>query len=128
MKVNAISLNVYKWSMGDCSNHGVSSKYNNLYYLGEWDNINKKIIPYREGYHDFELLNKSDIPENAIVLVHGFQGYKYLAPLKQLLEGKWLMMGGNFAYSCDNRFRTDVNEYPLPIHDRTEEEDMLNWD
>ena len=30
------------------------------------------------------------------------------------------MMGGNFVYSSDSRYRNRVNDYPTPVHDRVE--------
>lgn len=39
------------------------------------------------------------------------------------------MMGGNFVYTSDSRFRNGVCEYPIPVHDRFEtREDYLNND
>jgi hypothetical protein len=35
-------------------------------------------------------------------------------------EDRWLMFGGNFIWSSDSRFRNEVSEYPIPVHDRIE--------
>lgn len=35
-------------------------------------------------------------------------------------EGKHKMFGGAFVWSSDSRFRNDVAEYPVPLHDRVE--------
>jgi hypothetical protein len=32
----------------------------------------------------------------------------------------YFLMGGNFVYSSDSRFRELVNPYPIGVHDRTE--------
>jgi hypothetical protein len=40
-----------------------------------------------------------------------------LAPVPSNCVG--YMFGGNFIYSCDSRFR-EVNQYPIPVHDRIE--------
>lgn len=38
-------------------------------------------------------------------------------------EGKHKMFGGAFVWSSDSRFRNDVAEYPVPLHDRVEYKD-----
>lgn len=45
--------------------------------------------------------------------------YKYLVPEHIMYANYHSMMGGNFAYSCDSRFR-EISDYPLPVHDRVE--------
>lgn len=35
-------------------------------------------------------------------------------------EGDWKMFSGKFVWSSDSRFRKDVSERPLPVHDRVE--------
>ena len=35
-------------------------------------------------------------------------------------ETHWTMFGGNFIWSCDSRFRQEVSEYPIAVHDRIE--------
>lgn len=35
-------------------------------------------------------------------------------------EGEWHMFGGNFVWGGDSRFRQEVSEYPIPLHDRVE--------
>lgn len=42
-------------------------------------------------------------------------------PVNDGKDGKHHMMGGNFVWSSDSRFRTDINEYPIPLHDRVED-------
>lgn len=34
--------------------------------------------------------------------------------------GRHHMFGGAFCWSIDSRFRQEVCEYPIPVHDRTE--------
>lgn len=41
-------------------------------------------------------------------------------------EGKHKMFGGAFVWSSDSRFRNDVSEYPVPLHDRVEYKDGGN--
>ena len=33
-------------------------------------------------------------------------------------ENGYYAFGGRFIYSCDSRFRQDLNQYPIPLHDR----------
>jgi hypothetical protein len=35
-------------------------------------------------------------------------------------QTRWTMMGGNFIYSSDSRFRRTYGDRPLPVHDRIE--------
>lgn len=39
-----------------------------------------------------------------------------------ILDNAWKMFGGTFVWSSDSRFRQDVSEKPLPLHDRVEME------
>lgn len=53
-----------------------------------------------------------------------FQGemFFHVKPLDPKLAGKRPMMGGNFVYTCDGRWKEVTNsDYPLPVHDRIEE-------
>lgn len=106
MKIRCIKAEIYKDRNGDCSNGGISSRFSDVY------------IPHEEGPYTIE----SDDTENlCIVEVKEFfkKEYTRLVPSKLKTSGKWYMMGGCFAYSCDSRFR-EISEYPLPIHDRVE--------
>ena len=91
--------------LGDCTNHGISSAVNQMNVIGEG-------IP--QMYEPSE-----DAPGVKIVkrILFGRE-YIHCEPLDRPTGRGW-MMGGNFIYSCDSRFR-DVNNYPIPIHDRQE--------
>lgn len=106
MKIKAIGANVFKTERySDCSNSGISSRYDEI------------LIECEDGYIT---LDTDDLPENFCEIktreVFGKQ-YTRLVPHYLVNSGKWSMMGGNFAYSSDSRFPFD---YPLPIHDRVE--------
>jgi hypothetical protein len=93
---------VYRDADGcDCTNSGLSSKFTRamLYRLPPDE------IPH--GYAGF-LLNERMI-----------NGKKHLRAIP-VGETRWVMFGGNFLWSCDSRFRQEVSEYPIPIHDRVE--------
>lgn len=90
-------------SIGDCSNNGVTSKYNELYLVN--DNI--CCIP-----------RIVDVPEEqALVLKYRGKDYLCAVPLEINKSGKHSMFGGNFVYASDSRFPSN---YPIPVHDRVE--------
>jgi hypothetical protein len=105
-------VEVYKWSLGDCTNGGVSSKHNRL------------CITNMEG--PFE---PSDDAPAAMLMQHpSVKTHCYIVPQELIDSGKWFMAGGNFAYSSDSRFWEAVNKITgvglsaaISIHDRTED-------
>ena len=104
-KVQGLTLWVYRTDH-DCTNGGISSRYNRLILVGE-------------GIEGPDTVDLSDPPENAVKIVTrqiGGREYKHIEPL--IKGGKWHMAGGNFAYTSDSRFPSD---YPLSIHDRVED-------
>ncbi len=108
-KVQGLTLNVYRWSLGDCTLDGISSRYNTLILVG--DEI--------EGPVSVDLDNP---PENVVKIVRrkiGGQEYMHLEPLDGSGNGgaRWYMSGGNLASTCDSRF---PSKYALDIHDRFE--------
>lgn len=109
-KVKGLALYVYRWSLGDCTNNGISSRYDKLILIG--DDV--------EGPETVDLDNP---PENVVTIVKrrifGREEYLHLEPLDGHFNGggKWYMDGGNVAYSSDSRF---PSRYPLTIHDRHE--------
>lgn len=103
--MKALRIHVYRDNLGDCTNEGISSKYNDLLLICE------------NGYIE---IDENNLPENLVEVVEGFKGYKYLRPYKKADKDKTgYMMGGNYAGSSDSRF-CQINQYPLPIHDRQE--------
>ena len=104
--VRALSIDVYRdSSIGyyDYSNHGVSSRFNELYLACEDGNL---------------IVDEKDPQLVKIVKRHLFgKDYLHIEPYQS--EGHWFMAGGNLAFSCDSRCR-ELSEYPLQIHDREE--------
>ncbi|KST62238.1 DUF3560 domain-containing protein [Mastigocoleus testarum] len=94
-----IRVSVYRSGAEDCTNGGVSSKYEELLIIGEG------IDPVCE---------ETD-PEKVVELKNRL-GHYFVKPIT--IE-KHSMMGGNFVYCCDSRFR-EICGYPIPIHDRVE--------
>lgn len=106
--MKAINISVYRDNrLGDCTNGGISSKYDELLLVCE------------DGYIE---IDENNLPENLVVIAEGFRGHKYIRPYKDAEEVGW-MSGGNIAYSSDARFNS---EYPLKIHDRQETQEMYD--
>lgn len=102
MKTKGLIIYVYKNNLGDCSNFGMSSKFEKLILVGDG-------IP--------EIFEGTE--ENSVKISHknvSGEKYTYLEPITKN-PGQWNMFGGNFGYCSDSRFPA---KYPLPIHDRFE--------
>ena len=100
----ALPIYVYKNELGDCTNGGISSKYDSLLLVSE---------------NGFIKIDEDNLPENLVKLVtRNLWGkeYKHIEPYKPATQIGY-MSGGNIAYSSDSRFPSD---YPLCIHDRQE--------
>ena len=95
---------VYKNSLGDCTNSGLTSKYDhlNLYY----------------GQLNEEEIN--EVPEDSLILIERVlwgEPAHYAVPVEIYKSGQHSMAGGNFVYTSDSRF---PEEAPLSVHDRVE--------
>lgn len=100
-KLMGLIVDVYR-NGPDCSNGGLSSKFDQFLLVGEG---------VAEVFEE-----SKDLP--VLKLVTRFIGervYKHVIPLTD--EKIWFMSGGNFVFSHDSRFPCD---YPLSIHDRIE--------
>lgn len=96
-------VDVYKTGMRDCSNGGISSKVDKMILIGSG-------VP--------EIFTPSE--DCPAIYLSEIMGQPIAIP-KSTIEGKIDgMFGGNFIYSCDSRFRNQVNEYPIRVHDRFE--------
>lgn len=104
--MKALPINVFKDGSGDCTNGGISSRYNRLLLVCE------------DGFID---IDENDPPENLVHIVtrrFGFGEYRHIEPVASPAGAGW-MSGGNIGYSCDSRF-SRLSQYPLSIHDRQE--------
>lgn len=100
----ALNAEVYRCGLGDCTNEGISAHRRELFILGS------------EG--PFE---PTDIRECVTVERKEVCGQEYLNAKPAYCPKRWYMMGGNFLYTSDSRFREYTGlKYPLPIHDRYE--------
>ena len=98
---------ILKDNLGDCSNNGLSARYDRLQMISE-----------------SEMLDFVGNTENVVVRIDRLLFGKImpvLVPFELYRDYKThrlpVMFGGNFAYTSDSRFNWD---YPLPIHDRVE--------
>lgn len=117
--MKALPINVYRSSkIGDCTNGGISGKYDTL------------LIACDEGFID---IDPENVPENfaMVELRHVFGNTIIptiypadIAPNGNVVprEGKWWMMGGNYGATSDSRFSRMIGGYygAVAIHDRYE--------
>lgn len=100
--------------MGDCTNGGVSSKYDTLLLICE------------QGYIKVDEANP---PENLVKIVKrerwGETTY-HIEPYARPQHLGW-MHGGNYAASSDSRFGEMINFYgAVAIHDRQETQELYD--
>lgn len=105
-------VEVYKWSLGDCTNGGVSSKHNKLCII----NMEGPFEP------------RDDAPAALLIQHPSVKEHCYIVPKELIDSSRVFMSGGNFAYSSDTRFWQAVNKltgtkgsFAVSIHDRTED-------
>ena len=124
MKINAIPVYVYRNARhGDCTNHGISAKYDEL------------LVYCPEGHVKVDTDN---LPENFAMLqlrhVFGTTVIPTVYPAdwkdgKPVVRGgKWYMMGGNYCATSDSRFNDMLNGMygAVAIHDRYETPEEYN--
>lgn len=110
--IHALSVDVYRFPMGDCSNNGISNRFSEL------------LISCPDGPHSFD--PSVEIPLN-FCMISWTMGNAHIVPATVSETGRvvarpgWFMYGGNIAEASDSRFYelTGVR-YPLHIHDRKE--------
>jgi len=105
-------VEVFRWSLGDCTNGGVSSKHNKLCLI----NVDGPFEP------------SDDAPAARIICHPTVKEHCYIVPETLLRGGPAFMAGGNFAYTSDSRFHEAVyrltgtkGSFAVSIHDRVEE-------
>lgn len=110
-KLYALKCDIMKHKGTDCSNGGISSKYNDVLVLCD------------EGYIEVN----GDEPNLCKVVKRELWGeiYYHIEPIAKPNGVGW-MSGGTVIYSCDSRFREMANGYPLSLHDRTESQELYD--
>lgn len=107
-KSSSYMVQIYRNCMGDCTNGGVSSNFNTALLFR--DEISADAAA-KMGAGRVAILRLETKP------TIGSEPYLRAVPMG---ERRWVMFGGNFIWSSDSRFRQEVSERPLPIHDRIE--------
>ncbi len=112
----ALKLEIYKHKGDDCSNGGISSKYNEILLLND------------KGNYEVDLNNP---PENLCVLekreLWG-EPHWFVRPYADCPEGHvgW-MYGGCIVDTCDGRMESPfMTSSPLHLHDRSESQKMYD--
>ena len=112
---------VFRSSYGDCSNSGISSKYNEvMLFDGETDSTIRAYLS--EAERRWASLGKAERVAYPVILVRrriSGADYLHVEPWWDPKEGPkpHFMYGGCCIYTSDGRF---PNEYPLRLHDRRE--------
>lgn len=102
---SCLTAEVYRSSLGDCTNGGISAERRSLYI------VSKKKGPFEP----------QDIRECVYIEQRDVMGSQYIDCKPLYFPKRWYMMGGNFLYTSDSRFREITeSKYPIPIHDRYE--------
>jgi hypothetical protein len=112
MKATALRAEIFKHMSGDCSNHGISSRFTDILILCD---------------HGNEIIDMDNPPENLCkVVTRTLWGreYKHVEPMARPTGVGW-MSGGCVVYSCDSRFG-ELTQYPLVLHDRQETQEEYN--
>lgn len=106
-----LSVSIYRWCLGDCTNGGESSRAESVCVI----NIPG---PFNPGPY---------LPAFELVEGPGGKGHAILRPVKSQPGKIGPMFGGNFGYSTDSRFSQALRDLTgLPhsgavhIHDRYE--------
>lgn len=110
-----LNVTVYRFSLGDCTNNGISSRHNTLTcFDGDLDEIKEYVEE-----------KNIDMDRCLYVVRRELWGKPepYLTPLKWAIKKPTsgpVMAGGNYAKG-DSRWKEWFGHYlPLPIHDRIE--------
>ena len=96
---------VFRSSLGDCTNGGISSTRNTLYILADTKG------PFKP----------EDLRECVCIEWREVCGGQYIDCKPVYFSRRWYMAGGNFLYTSDSRFKEITkSKYPISIHDRYE--------
>lgn len=96
---------VFRDSLGDCTNGGISSARRELYIM------TKEKYPFEP----------EDLRECIGIEFRECCGEKYVDAKPLYFPRRWYMAGGNFLYTSDSRYKEITGiSYPVSIHDRYE--------
>lgn len=104
--VKCLPCSIFRDSLGDCTNGGISS-------------AGQKLDLLTDDLYGFRTANLLRLVELEKRVVCGGKIYRDVIPV--IYPGRWWMSGGNILYSSDSRFEHYTGSmYPLVIHDRYE--------
>ena len=108
--MKALPVNIYKHNREDCSNHGISSRFESILLICD------------DG---FVTIDEKNPPENLCKVVKRNlwdKEYVHIEPVAEIPRNKTgYMDGGCVVMSSDSRFsRATGVDYPICLHDRTE--------
>ena len=107
--MRALPINVYRYGKYDCTNNGISSRFNELLLICDEGHI---------------VIDENNLPENLVKLnvrhLFGEDHYS-IEPVNRPKGAGW-MMGGNYGATSDSRFWDMVGHAhgAVAIHDRQE--------
>lgn len=110
--MKCISVYVYKSSLGDCTNGGLSSRNKTI------------LLEHPRGNYDVDEQNPPDNLCKVVTRELWGSEYKHIEPYAKATGVGW-MHGGNIAGCSDSRF-SELSQYALDIHDRTESQEMYD--
>ncbi len=110
-----LHVSVYRWNLGDCTNHGISSKADGLTIV----NIDGPSTPMPGQPAAMLVLGPYNTPRIVPAIYSEIGEY--------IPEPRWTMMGGNYAATSDSRFGEALKKLlghgfygAVAIHDRIE--------
>lgn len=106
--MKALSVEVMKYKGKSCANGGISDKFNDVLLICDEGNIEVN----------------GDEPNLMELVKRNLWGEEhwFVRPVTKCNGVGW-MSSGSFVWSCDSRF---PYAYPLPMHDRTESQELYN--
>lgn len=112
MNSKGLRCEIFRWSLGDCSANGLSSRVQTVTVVSDDPNAPGQVFEPSDDAPAVRLVKRRiwrDKPE-----------YVHAVPVSVGAQ-EMSMSGGTFIYSCDSRFSelTGVH-YPVPLHDRVE--------
>ena len=113
--MKALPVSVYRNGRGDCTNGGISSKFDELLVICD------------KGYLE---IDENNLPKNLVKVVkrHLFGGDIYHIEPYGEPDGAGWMFGGNYAATSDSRFGRMIGGMygAVAIHDRQESWELYN--
>lgn len=106
--MRALSCEIFRWSLGDCSNNGISSRHKEILLICD------------DGPIEVDEKNPPDNLCKVVLRDLGFTKHVCIEPYAEAKGAGW-MFGGTIIDTSDSRFRRATGiDYPVHLHDRDE--------